>query len=71
MAGENKQDICHKVKSLGIEERVRFCGLVNDVNNYMQAMDVFVFPSRYEGLQIVVVEAHAEGLQVITSTNVS
>ena len=69
--GENKKEIELKIKELGIASKVRLCGLVNNVNDYMQAMDVFVLPSRYEGLPIVGVEAQASGLPVITSNNVS
>lgn len=69
--GENRQDIEEQVKTLNRDLNVIFCGLVNHVNDYMQAMDVFVLPSRYEGLPIVGVEAQAAGLPVITSTNVS
>lgn len=69
--GECRQDVLDQIQRLGIETKVIFCGLVNNVNDYMQAMDVFALPSRYEGLPIVGVEAQASGLPVITSTNVS
>ena len=69
--GENKEDMKKQIRDLKLEDSVRFCGLVNNVNDYMQAMDVFVLPSRYEGLPIVGVEAQAAGLPVITSVNVS
>ena len=69
--GENKPDVKKQIEELHLTDSVRFCGLVNNVNDYMQAMDVFVLPSRYEGLPIVGVEAQAAGLPVITSVNVS
>lgn len=68
--GENKPDVKKQIEELHLTDSVRFCGLVNNVNDYMQAMDVFVLPSRYEGLPIVGVEAQAAGLPVITSVNV-
>ena len=45
-------------------------GIRSDVNEIMQAMDVFVLPSRFEGLGIVLIEAQAAGLPCVTSKNV-
>ena len=39
----------------------------NDVNELMQAMDVFLLPSRFEGLPVVLIEAQAAGLHCICS----
>ena len=51
--------------------KVTFTGSVTNVEDYMQAMDVFVFPSRFEGLGIVAIEAQASGLPVIASDYVT
>ena len=51
-----------KVKKLGLEKNVKFLGIRNDVPELMQVMDCFVFPSRFEGLGIVALEAQATGL---------
>lgn len=59
-----------QVKEYGIEEKVIFAGAVNNVEDYMQAMDVFAFPTLFEGLGIVVVEAQAVGLKCVCSTGV-
>ena len=56
-----------KVKKLGIEDSVYFLGARNEVEKYMQAMDVFLFPSLYEGLGLVAIEAQAAALKVIAS----
>ncbi len=69
--GENRKNIERQIRESGIKEHVVMCGRVDNVNDYMQAMDVFVLPSRYEGLPIVGVEAQASGLPVVTSVNVS
>jgi glycosyltransferase involved in cell wall biosynthesis len=54
--------------SLGISERVHFLGYRRDLAAIMQAVDLFVFPSRYEACTLVLLEALASGLPVITAT---
>jgi len=54
--------------SLGLNERVHFLGYRRDVAQIMQAVDLFVFPSRYEACTLVLLEALASGLPVITAT---
>ena len=56
-----------KIMRMGLNEYVIFAGNVHDMERYYQAMDVFVFPSLYEGLGIVAVEAQVSGLPVICS----
>jgi glycosyltransferase involved in cell wall biosynthesis len=68
--GKLADEIKEKVKSLGLEDRVIFAGLRDDVADLMQAMDVFVFPSLYEGLGIVAIEAQAAGLPCLISDHV-
>ena len=60
--------ITQKVMRLGLNDCVIFAGSVNDIERYYQAMDVFVFPSLYEGLGMVAVEAQVSGLPVLVST---
>ena len=52
-------------------KNVIFCGARSDVNELMQAFDVFILPSRWEGLPLVAIEAQAAGLPVLLSENVS
>lgn len=59
-----------KAQELGIAEHVRFLGVRSDVADLMQTMDVFVFPSLYEGLPVTMVEAQASGLPCIISDKV-
>lgn len=54
-------------EDLGISPRVHFLGYRLDVARIMQAVDLFVFPSRYEPFGMVVIEAMATGLPVITA----
>lgn len=65
--GELEPAIREKVKALGLSDAVRFMGVRHDVPNLLQAMDVFVLPSFYEGLPVVGVEAQAAGLPCILS----
>ena len=60
-----------EVKDLGIEDNVLFMNNKKDVYNYYQAMDYFLFPSRYEGLPGTVVEAQASGLMCLVSDSVT
>lgn len=57
--------------SLGIEKHVMFLGIRSDIFNILQAMDVFLFPSRNEGLPVTVVEAQASGLPCILSDRIT
>lgn len=59
-----------KVQSLGLNRNVIFTGVRNDVPDLMQAMDLFVFPSLYEGLPVTMIEAQAAGLPCILSEGV-
>lgn len=68
--GELKKDIEDKVRKLGIDEKVIFAGLRSDINKVIMAMDVFVLPSLYEGLGIVLIEAQAAGLNCFASAKV-
>lgn len=54
-------------ESLKITDNIIFLGERSDVNELMQAIDIFVFPSFYEGLGIVAIEAQAAGLPVVAS----
>ena len=59
-----------QAEELGIRNNVIFAGLRSDVNKLLQAMDVFLFPSLYEGLPLSIVEAQAAGLPCLISDKV-
>ena len=69
--GELEEKIKSQVDKLGIQEQVLFLGNRNDVNNLMQAMDIFIFPSNFEGLPVTLIEAQAAGLPIVKSDYVS
>jgi len=68
--GELKPKIEEQIYQLGIQEKVILTGSVSNVHEYMQAMDVFVFPSHYEGLGMVAIEAQASGLPCVISDRI-
>lgn len=68
--GELKEKINKKIKLLGLEKNVFLIGNVDNVNEYLSAFDIFLFPTRYEGLGIVLIEAQASGLKCFTSDKV-
>ncbi len=59
-----------KVKKEGIFKSVIFMGMRTDISDLLQAMDVFVFPSVYEGLGMVAIEAQATGIKCVVSDRV-
>ncbi len=65
--GELVDSVKEKAADLGIEKNVIFYGRTSEVYNLMQAMDVFVLPSLYEGLPVAGVEAQASGLPFFMS----
>lgn len=68
--GELRKTLEEKAKTMGLKDRVLFTGVRSDVCDLMQAMDVFVFPSLYEGLPVSLVEAQAAGLPCVISDGV-
>lgn len=69
--GSLKEKMIKKVKKLNLEEDVLFLGVRNDVNNLMQAFDMFILPSKFEGFGIVGLEAQASGLYALVSQSVA
>lgn len=68
--GEDEEKLKNKVEQLGLEGKVEFLGVRKDVKELLQAMDVFVFPSKFEGLPLALLEAQASGIQVYASKDV-
>lgn len=63
--------IKEKINKLKLENNILFLGMRRDVSELMQGMDCFVFPSRYEGLPLVGIEAQAAGLDCFFSGNIT
>ena len=68
--GDRETEIIQKIERLGISKDVILTGVRSDVNELMQAMDVFVLPSLYEGFPVTMMEAQASGLPCIVSDKV-
>lgn len=68
--GPMKEEIIKKVNNLKINNFVVVLDNIDDIENYYQAMDLFLFPSSSEGLGMVAIEAQASGLPVISSSYV-
>lgn len=69
--GPLMEEMKEKVKTLGIEDSVKFLGQRNDVNELYQVFDVFCLPSLYEGLPVVGIEAQAAGLLCVLSDDMT
>lgn len=68
--GPLQVEIENKVKELGLVDSVKFLGQREDVHEWYQAFDVFLFPSIYEGLGMVAIEAQCAGCYCLASTEV-
>lgn len=69
--GELREHIEKKIKILNLTKNVRLLGTRTDVNKLLMCADVFLFPSRWEGLPLSVVEAQASGLPCLVSDHVT
>lgn len=68
--GNDNEKMKAKIESLQLQNHVTLLGVRNDVADLLQIMDLFVFPSLYEGLGIVAIEAQAAGMRVFASDKV-
>lgn len=68
--GELEDDIKAQIKKYQIEKSIMLLGIRQDIPSLMQAMDIFLFPSHYEGLGVVLIEAQAASLPCLVSNNI-
>ncbi len=68
--GDDRKMLEEKAAQLKISDKVIFAGNVTNVQDYLSAMDVFVFPSLYEGLPLSILEVQANGLPCLISDTV-
>lgn len=68
--GENFENINKMIIDRNLKDRVVLTGIVNNTNEFYSSFDLFVLPSRWEGLPVVGLEAQANGLYSVMSNNI-
>lgn len=68
--GENRERLSDEIKALRVDDYVHLMGNVDNIHEVLSAMDVFAFPSLYEGTPLALIEAQANGLPCIISAAV-
>ena len=63
--GSSLDEEMRLAESLGVSEHVRFCGNQKDVRKFLVASDIYVMPSKYEGIPITTIEAMGTGIPAI------
>jgi len=68
--GDYRDVLENQAEELGVEDKIEFTGFLprNELVNYYENSDIFVFPSYYEGLPTSVLEAMAAGLPTVSTT---
>lgn len=69
--GSLKHRIKEKARNLAIDNKIIFLENRNDINDLLMASDMFVMPSKYEGLPLSLIEAQASGITCIISDNIT
>ena len=69
--GEKEKAIVKKVEELGLSDAVKLLGIRDDVNELLNAFDVFVFPSTHEGLPFTLIETQCNGLYALSADTVT
>ena len=70
-SGPMLEKIRKQVKDSGLSDKVLFMGVRDDIPEFINGLDMFIFPSRYEGLPVTLVEAQANGLPCLVSDRVT
>jgi glycosyltransferase involved in cell wall biosynthesis len=69
--GVLRKDIEKLVNEFNLQEKVKFLGVRNDINQLLQAIDIFLFPSLHEGLPVTLIEAQAAGVPCFISDKIT
>ncbi len=65
--GDLEQEIRQYAKDLGVGEKVCFLGNQTDVYPFLQAADIFLLPSKFEGMPMTIIEAMGTGLPIVAT----
>lgn len=68
--GEDRQMLEEKCRDLQIQDKVIFAGVQSNVDAWLSAFDLFLFPSVFEGLSIAALEAQANGIPFLAAKGV-
>lgn len=69
--GHDFEAVCEYAKKLKVDKNIRFLGVRDDIPALLSMADVFILPSRFEGLSIACIEAQFSGLPCVLSKNIS
>ena len=69
--GVERHKIESLVKSAAISDKVIFMGYVNNTVDIMQAIDIMILPSLFEGLPLIAIESHALGIPILVSDTIT
>lgn len=67
--GPDKEELVKKVNNLNLGKHVIFAGIQKDISGWLSTFDLFLFPSKFEGLPIAGLEAQGNGLPIVASEN--
>jgi glycosyltransferase involved in cell wall biosynthesis len=65
--GPLKNELAELIKILGLSSHINLLGIRTDIKELLYSHDLFVFSSRWEGLPIVLIEALASGIPIIST----
>lgn len=69
--GTSKEKVLNKIKDNGLENNVKYMGTSDKINEYINAMDLMLLPSLFEGFPVTVVEWQANGLPCLLSDTIT
>ena len=70
-SGELQQDVEQTAQQMGLRDKLTILSHRTDIPDLLNAMDVVIFPSLYEGLSVTLVEAQASGLRCVISDSIN
>lgn len=68
--GEDREKVEQRISAYQMDDQVKLLGERSDIHKLLQAFDVFIMPSKFEGLGISLLEAQSAGLRCFVSDNI-